>query len=212
MNFTVLPNNSSALSDYTSSDFSYWNIIITILAVLIGSGSILALYFQDRITKVRSIQNKLREDRRKFYLELLDPYIFLFTNMHKLNQGNKTEVESKIYNEFLEKSTSYEYKQTAFKLCLLGSHEVIRAYNNLIEFSTLPIDQNQKDDNQIIVLLYATLLLKIRKDLGSKNTLLKRLSEKDMLKIMNINDANKLDIPKLRSRYRQIKYMQTKIK
>ncbi len=69
--------NSTVLSNYISSDFSYWNIIVTVLAIMIGSGSILALYFQDRITKVRSTQNKLREDRRKFYLELLDPYIFL---------------------------------------------------------------------------------------------------------------------------------------
>lgn len=146
-------------------------------------------------------------------MELLDPYIFLFTNMPKLNQENKTtEAESKIYSEFLKKSTSFEYKQTAFKLCLLGSHEVVKAYNNLIEFTTLPKDQNQKDDNQIIILLYATLLLKIRKNLGSKNTLLKRLNEKDMLKTMNIKDVNKLNIPKLKNRYRQIKYMQTKIK
>jgi len=204
MNSTVIPNS-------TSSDFPYWNIIVAILAIVIGSGSIISLYYRGRIAKLSLIQNKLREDRRKFYLELLDPYIFLFAKMPTLNQKTRTkEEELKIYNEFLEKVISLEYKRTTFKLSLLGSVDVVKAYNNLTEFTALPNVQQQPDDNQIIIMLYATLLLKIRKDLGNKNTLLKHLNEKDILKTMNIRDIDTLNIPKLRLRYREIKNGQMK--
>jgi len=59
--------NSTVLSDYTSSNSPYWNVIVAILAIVIGSGSIISLYYRDRIAKLSLVQNKLREDRRKFY-------------------------------------------------------------------------------------------------------------------------------------------------
>lgn len=185
-------------------------MIIAILAIMVGSGSIVSLYYRNRIAKLNLIQNKLREDRRNFYLELLEPYIFLFANMPKLNQTRTKEEEVGMYNEFLQKIISLEYKRTTFKLSLLGSVDVVKAYNNLTEFTALPNVQEQLDDNQIIILLYATLLLKIRKDLGSKNTLLKHLNEKDILKTMNIRDVDTLNISKLRIRYRQIQNGQMK--
>jgi len=131
--------------------------------------------------------------------------------MPTLNQKTRTkEEELKIYNEFLEKVISLEYKRTTFKLSLLGSVDVVKAYNNLTEFTALPNVQQQPDDNKIIIMLYATLLLKIRKDLGNKSTLLKHLNEKDILKTMNIRDIDTLNIPKLRLRYREIKNGQMK--
>lgn len=203
--------NSTILSSSTSSDFSSWNIIIAILALVIGSGSIVSLYYRGRIAKLNIIQNKLREDRRNFYLELLEPYIFLFASMPKINQISSTkEEEVNIYDEFLKKIISIEYKRTTFKLSLLGSVDVVKAYNNLTEFTALPNIQEQPDDKQIIIVLYATLLLKIRKDLGSKNTLLKNLNEKDILKTMNIRDIDTLNIINLKSRYKQIKNGQIK--
>jgi len=202
--------SSTVLSSSASSDFP-WNIIVAILAIVIGSGSITSLYYRNRISKLNLIQNKLREDRRNFYLELLEPYIFLFAKMPTLNQVTRTkEEELDLYNEFLQKIISLEYKRTTFKLSLLGSVDVVKAYNNLTEFTALPNAQEQPDDKQIIILLYATLLLKIHKDLGSKNTLLKHLNEKDILKTMNIRDIDILNIPKVIIRYKQIKNGQMK--
>ena len=210
---STLFSNSTALPDSTSPVFPYWNIISTILIIVIGSGSIITLYYQDRVTKLRSIQNKLREDRRKFYLELLDPFLVLFSKLSASNRYDRIkDNELKQYQDLLEQLTSIEYKRINFKLSLLGSFEVVKAYNNLMDFASLSRDMNQKDDDKIVLMLYATLLLKIRKDLGDKNTFLKRLNEKDMLKSMNITDIDTLDISQLKNRYRQIKYAQTKNK
>jgi hypothetical protein len=142
--------DSTVLQNPASPDFPYWNIIIAILAIVVGSGSIVSLYYRNRIAKLNLIQNKLREDRRNFYLELLEPYIFLFANMPKLNQTRTKEEEVGMYNKFLQKIISLEYKRTTFKLSLLGSVDVVKAYNNLTEFTALPNVQEQLDDNQII--------------------------------------------------------------
>lgn len=152
-----------------------WEIIIAIIIVIFGSGSIVGIIIQNRIQKLQSIEEKLREERRKVYTELLRPFIELFS------KPNKPE---KVMAHIL----SLEYRQTSFDLNLVGSDEVVRAYGNLMQHIYHNNSNDGKNSSEMIR-LWAVLLLEIRKSLGNKST---KLNEKDMLRHL-ITDIEKVD-------------------
>lgn len=154
--------------------------LLSLVIALLGSGSIITVIIQERITKLRSIEEKLREDRRKVYIDLMSPFIQMFTK--------GPDQQQKALNELL----SPEYRKTSFELTLLGSDEVVKAYGNLMQYS-FQLEKQEIDKNMLIK-LYATLMLNIRKDLGNKDT---QLNEKDMLAYL-IKDIDKLDYLLLR--------------
>lgn len=183
--------NSTALLNSTALEIPYSNIFLTLFLALISSGSIAGLLIQHKTAKLRSIEEKLREDRRKVYFDLLDPFIFLFSNISSSDKESNIQSkvkEAKKQEEVLKKFMSEEYRRTALELILLGSDEVVKAYNNIMQYAYL-----QKEDNSKIILLYATLLLEIRRDLEYKKT---RLNEKDMLSNM-IRDIDKLNFSEI---------------
>jgi hypothetical protein len=148
--------------------------LLPFIIALLGSGSIITVIIQDRITKLRTVQEKLRDDRRKVYIDLLFPFVLMFTK--GIDQ-----------QEVLKNLLSPEYRKTSFELALLGSDDVVKAYGNLMQYSFRL--ENQEIDKNMLIKLYATLLLRIRKDLGNKYT---QLNEKDMLAYL-IKDIDKLD-------------------
>ncbi|MDY0129372.1 MAG: hypothetical protein RBR63_04190 [Methanosarcina vacuolata] len=148
--------------------------LLPFIIALLGSGSIITVIIQDRITKLRIVQEKLRDDRRKVYIDLLSPFVLIFTK--GIDQ-----------QEVLKNLLSQEYRKTSFELALLGSDDVVKAYGNLMQYSFRL--ENQEIDKNMLIKLYATLLLRIRKDLGNKYT---QLNEKDMLAYL-IKDIDKLE-------------------
>ena len=88
--------------------------------ILVIIGGIVTWFLKSRVEELRVIKEKLREDRRKIYEQILDPYIRLFADLK--GQGSINA---------LKEISSYEYRKTAFNLNLFGSDEVVRAYNNL---------------------------------------------------------------------------------
>lgn len=148
--------------------------LLPLIIALLGSGSIITVVIQDRITKLRTVQEKLRDDRLKVYIDLLSPFVLMFTK--GIDQ-----------QEVLKNLLSPEYRKTSFELALLGSDDVVKAYGNLMQYSFRL--ENQEIDKNMLIKLYATLLLRIRKDLGNKYT---QLNEKDMLAYL-IKDIDKLD-------------------
>lgn len=169
------------ISNVTVSSINFTNIqsILTLIVAIFGSGSIIGILIQNKITKLRSIEEKLRDDRRKVYFDLLAPFILMFT---------KGTDQQKITDQML----SQGYRRTSFELTLLGSDEVVRAYGNLMQHTFESEKQKAEGriiDPTIIIKLYTTLLLEIRKDLGNGNTSLK---EKDMISHM-ITDIDKLN-------------------
>ena len=149
-----------------------WEIII----ILFGSGSILGIVIQYQIQKLHLIQEKLREERRKVYSELLLPFIDIFANPR----------DSQIA---IERISSPAYRQTAFDLTLVGSDEVVKAYGNLMQHIYKNNNSNDVKNSSEIIRLWAVLLLEIRKSLGNKST---KLNEKDMLRHL-ITDIEKVD-------------------
>jgi len=129
-------------------------------------GGIISWAIKSRSEELRVVKEKLREERRNIYEEILEPYFHLFTD--PIGQG---QIEA------IKKVTSYEYKKIAFKLNLFGSDKVIKSYNNLIQ-SITPKSPNQYNPKKALRLL-GTFLFEIRKSLGNKRS---KLSNIDMLK------------------------------
>jgi hypothetical protein len=146
----------------------------TLLMVL---GGIITWFIKSRIEELRAIEEKLREERRNIYAQILDPYIRLFA-----------DIKGKGPDEALKRITSYDYRKTAFDLNLFGPDEVIRAFNNLMKH-TYEAEATGNQDPEEMMRLWGKLLLEIRKSLGNKKT---KLNEFDMLRAM-IKDMSKIE-------------------
>jgi len=146
----------------------------TLLLVL---GGIITWFIKSKIEELRAIEEKLREERRSIYAQILDPYIRLFADL----RGRGPD-------EAFKRITSYDYRKTAFDLNLFGSDEVVRAYNNLMKHA-YEAEATGNQDPRKMMSLWGKLLLEIRKSLGNKKT---KLNEFDMLRAM-IKDIEKLE-------------------
>jgi hypothetical protein len=144
--------------------------------LLMALGGIITWVIKSKIEELHAVEEKLREDRRKIYSQILDPYVRLFADL-----------EGRGSAQAIKKITSYEYRKTAFELNLFGSDEVVRAYNALMKH-TYEAESTRKQDTKEMMRLWGNLLLEIRKSLGNKKT---KLNERDMLRAM-IKDINSL--------------------
>ena len=144
--------------------------------LLMVLGGLITWYTKSRVEELRAVEQRLLEERRKIYGQMLEPYIRLFSDLR--GAGSTQAIKS---------ISSYEYRKTAFDLSLIGSDEVVRAYNALMKEAykaEADLGQNPKE----MVRLWGRLLLEIRKSLGNKKT---RLDEFDMLRGM-VKDIDKL--------------------
>ena len=150
-------------------------------ALLITLGGIVSWFVKSRIEELQAIRETLNEERRKIYKELLEPYINIFVGI-KNKKGSEEQA--------IQQITSYDYRKTAFGLNLFGSDEVIRAYNNLMQYVyKFEAGGDQKPQPKEMMRLWGMFLLEIRKNLGNKKT---KLNEIDMLRGM-IKDIDKLE-------------------
>lgn len=186
---TGLPSLSSSSSTSQSpTTLDIINSIATIatpLIVLMLTG--LGWSIRNRVERAKELEEKLREDRVQIYNDILEPFIMLFTKgkPSTKNQKNKT------YQQLgAEKIMSLEYKQAAFKLSLIGSDEVLRSYNDLMQFFYDKDDNaegEQAESPLEMLALFGRLLLGIRKSVGNESTL---LNDFEMLEFL-ITDLRK---------------------
>ena len=146
--------------------------------LLMVLGGIITWFIKSKIEELRAIEEKLREERRNIYAQILDPYIRLFADIKK----------GKGPDEAMKRVNSYYYRKTAFDLNLFGSDEVILAFNNLMKY-TYEAEATEKQDVGKTMCLWGKLLLEIRKSLGNKKT---KLNELDMLRAM-IKDMSTIE-------------------
>lgn len=132
-------------------------------------GGIISWVVRSRTEELRLARLKLREEQRKIYAEILEPYIRLFAGL------KEQEIQ-----EAMKKITSYEYRRVAFELNLFGSDSVVRAYNNLFAYA-YSAESSGKQDPKEMIRLFGKLLLEIRRSLGNRHT---KLNELDMLRAM----------------------------
>ena len=138
-------------------------------SLLIIIGGLISWLLKYRYEKLQEVEEKLRLERRKIYIEILEPYITLFSLDEKNKIGNA-----------MKRILSADYKKTAFELCLFGSDDVVISYNNLLKYGSESEKTGKRNDKKMIK-LFGNFLLEIRKSLVNEKT---KLNEVDMLQNM----------------------------
>ena len=146
-------------------------------SLLMLLGGIVTWLIKSRIEELRTVEEGLREERRRIYSEMLDPMIRMFSDRSEKNM-----------EKIIKKIQSYDYRKTAFNLNLIGSDDVVKAYNELMQY-TYNLGESPKEKKaKEMIHLWGKVLLEIRKSLGNKKT---KLNELDMFRAM-ITDIDRL--------------------
>ncbi len=108
----------------------------------------------------------------------MEPFVRLFA-------GIKNPKE---YQKALRFLVSVDYKRTAFQFSLLGADNVVRSFNELMQYIySIETIEEEKFDPGRFLQLWGAFLLEIRRDVGNKKT---KLGPADMLRIQ-ITDIDK---------------------
>lgn len=142
-----------------------------------------------RIERQLTLEDKLREDRIGAYDAILKPFIILLMSdlAWQSDPKNKDNDKNEIAMHML---LSLEYREQGFRLSLVGSDPVVKAYNNLMQYfyqrgaaASLP---EESSITQTMGLL-GQFLLEIRRSMGNEAT---KLTNWDMLDWF-LSDAKK---------------------
>ena len=150
--------------------------IITPLLIIGLSG--IGWKLKNSIERKNILEQKLREDRVKIYNEVVQPYIYMFSN--EAIKSERKDLKGKtISEEGLRKLPTVEYRESSFKMLLFGSDGVVRAHNNIqkLAFSSANEEMTPERHKKWLLLL-GDLFLEIRKSMGNENT---KLSNLEML-------------------------------
>ncbi|MEX0772362.1 MAG: hypothetical protein WD038_04295 [Balneolales bacterium] len=126
-------------------------------------------YIQSRIEKIQREQEKLHDDRRIIYSEILEPYIKLLT---------QSKSDAEIQN-VARQITSLQYRKKAYEFTLIGDDNVVIAFNNLMQYAFNSNEEGSNLDTSGMMKLWGDLLLEIRKSVNNPNT---SLTNRDMLR------------------------------
>lgn len=126
-------------------------------------------------SRLRDLEDKLREDRISTYNALLEPFFLFFTTDAAFALDKKYKGQNKI-ELATQRMLSVEYRQIGFKLSLVANDEVVRSYNRLMQFFYHAEDDSASLEKKMVVwiALMGDLLLEIRKSMGNKSSDLDR--------------------------------------
>lgn len=116
------------------------------------------------------LENQLREDRVAIYNDILEPFIIILMSdaAWEHNKQNKGKDKNEIATG---KMLSLEYRKLAFKLSLVGSDQVVLAYNELMQFFYSQGDAPAAETGlKVMMELLGTFLLAIRRSMGNEFT------------------------------------------
>lgn len=139
------------------------NIIAPIIVALIVG--LTGWFLRQYVDSVRRERERLQDERRKIYMQILDPYIRLFASTN--NPAELERAQTQIQ--------SLEYRKTSFEVKLMGSDEVVLAINKLMQHFYARadhVDAAESSDHEG-VLLIGELFLTIRRDLVKGSKLIK---------------------------------------
>jgi hypothetical protein len=146
---------------------------------------------RQRIERQHELEDKLREDRIQTYNVMLEPFIIMLTPdmAWASDPKNKNKDKNRLG---MQKMLGQEYRKAAFKMSLVAPDAVVRAYNDLMQYSYEKPDLEPKESEtervRAMIELLGTFLLEIRKSMGNQAT---ELDAWDMLDWM-MNDARAL--------------------
>ena len=144
--------------------------IATPILVLLLSG--IGWRLRNRLERQFVLEDKLREDRIRIYNDILKPFILLLTTdaAWQSDPKNKHKYKDEMA---LRQLLSLEYRELGFRLSLLGSDEVVRAYNKLMQYSFTLASKTASASQPkpvTIMALLGGLLLAIRRSTGNEST------------------------------------------
>ena len=142
--------------------------LITGIITAIFSG-LVVWFIKAQVENIRREKERLQSERKKIYFDVLDPFMRAMTGL-----GN--EAESK--KAFRQIATHEYKKKMAFELGMMGSEEVVRAFNELMQM-LYKVDEEEDPPTQTLMHKWGELMLAVRRDLTGKKTKLKPV---DMLK------------------------------
>jgi hypothetical protein len=143
-------------------------VVVPLVIVAIGSiGGLVGYVLRSRLDDIRDAERRLAEERRKLYSDLLAPYIEIFGAIGSADAGTTTPIPPA------------RMRKLGFDLMLVGSDDVVRAYNRMMQHV-----YRNPDESLEILHFWALLLLEVRRSLGSART---ELNEVDMVRFALID-------------------------
>ena len=151
-------------------------LVTPLFGALVGFG---VWYFQSRLEALRREQERLHDDRRKVYSDVLEPFVRIFAGIKNPKENQKA----------LQHMLSVEYKRTAFDFSLIGADDVVRSFNDLMQYVySFDAEADEKPDPSELLRLWGAFLLEIRRSVGNPKT---KLTPADMLR-SQIKDIDKI--------------------
>lgn len=148
-----------------------WQQVGVPLVLGIGAlvGGFISWAIRSKIDEAREDRARLISERRQTYLEVLEPFITLLSKKTMNNPAAQKRV--------IDDVQSAKYQRNRSELTFFGSDEVVRAYNDMMQF-TFHMDPDSEDRGREMMGNWGRLLLAVRRDLGNPET---KLDEWDML-------------------------------
>ena len=131
-----------------------WEILL--LPFVATAAGFVGWFLQSRLEAIRRERERLHETRRAIYMKALDPYLRILTDA-----GAKKRLDSAI-----EQMMSYAHRRILFELVFLGSDDVVRSLNDLMQHCFHSKENRPKKTAEKLCQLF----LAIRKDLGNDKT------------------------------------------
>lgn len=143
-------------------------LLIPVVGAAVG---LIVWFVRSWVESIHRARERLHDERRRIYLDLLEPHIRILASRESKKQ--LAEV-----TEFVQ---SYEYKRTAVEFNLVGSDNVVRAFNDMMQFFYHVDASKESTSPKEFIKHWGGLLLEIRKNVGEPGT---KLSERDMLRAL----------------------------
>ena len=141
-------------------------IVLTLVATLGPlAGGLVTWWAQSRIEHARREADRLHSERAKLYLKLLEPFSAILGSKAK-NAVNPIKI-----------ITSKEYRDAMFQVNLVGSDDVVRAFNKLMRM-IYERDDSVASGPASAVEVFGQIgdtMLAIRRELGNRRTDLRNL-------------------------------------
>jgi hypothetical protein len=126
-------------------------------------------------SRIRELEDKLREDRIKTYNSILEPFFLLFVSDEAFSKDPKFKNKNKT-DLALARMLSVEYREVGFKLSLVAGDSVVRSYNRLMQHFYHTEEDSRPLEEKVCdwMALIGDFLLEIRKSMGNESSDLDR--------------------------------------
>jgi len=152
--------------------------VATPILVLLLTG--IGWSIRNRQERIFKLEERLQEDRIATYNDILEPFIILLMPERAWAADPKNRSKDKNQLATL-KMLSLDYRKVGFKLSLIGSDQVVGAYNDMMQYfynSGEIAGSGSEDHVKRMMHLLGKFLLEIRKSMGNEAS---KLDAWDML-------------------------------